>query len=35
MARGINNVILVAAVGKDLEVKYMPSGGATSIVALN
>lgn len=28
MARGINKVILVATVGKDPEVKYMPSGGA-------
>jgi single-strand DNA-binding protein len=26
--RGINKVILVATVGKDPEVKYMPSGGA-------
>ena len=28
MARGVNKVILVATVGKDPEVKYMPSGGA-------
>jgi len=28
MARGINKVILVATVGRDPEVKYMPSGGA-------
>jgi single-strand DNA-binding protein len=26
--RGINKVILVASVGQDPEVKYMPSGGA-------
>ena len=26
--KGINKVILVATVGKDPEVKYMPSGGA-------
>jgi single-strand DNA-binding protein len=26
--RGVNKVILVATVGKDPEVKYMPSGGA-------
>jgi len=25
MARGVNKVILVATVGKDPEVKYMPS----------
>lgn len=28
MARGVNKVILVGNVGKDPEVKYMPSGGA-------
>jgi len=28
MSRGVNKVILVATVGKDPEVKYMPSGGA-------
>jgi len=28
MARGVNKVILVATVGRDPEVKYMPSGGA-------
>lgn len=26
--RGVNKVVLVASVGKDPEVKYMPSGGA-------
>ena len=28
MARGINKVILVGTLGKDPEVRYMPSGGA-------
>lgn len=28
MSRGVNKVILVCTVGKDPEVKYMPSGGA-------
>lgn len=28
MSRGVNKVILIATVGKDPEVKYMPSGGA-------
>jgi len=28
MARGVNKVILVGTLGKDPEVRYMPSGGA-------
>jgi len=28
MSRGVNKVILVCTVGRDPEVKYMPSGGA-------
>ncbi len=28
MSRGVNKVILVATVGKEPEIKYMPSGGA-------
>ena len=34
MARGINKVILVGTLGKDPEVKYMPSGGAVTSVSL-
>lgn len=30
MARGINKVILVATLGADPEVRYMPSGGAVA-----
>jgi len=30
MARGINKVILVGNLGKDPEVRYMPSGGAVA-----
>lgn len=30
MAKGINKVILVATLGKDPEVRYMPSGGAVA-----
>ena len=30
MARGINKVILIGNLGKDPEVKYMPSGGAVA-----
>ncbi len=34
MARGINKVILVGTLGRDPEVKYMPSGGAITNVTL-
>jgi single-strand DNA-binding protein len=34
MARGINKVILVGTLGKDPEVKYMPSGGAITNVTI-
>ena len=34
MARGINKVILVGTLGRDPEVKYMPSGGAITNVSL-
>jgi single-strand DNA-binding protein len=34
MARGINKVILVGTLGKDPEVKYMPSGGAITNVTV-
>ena len=34
MAKGINKVILVGTLGKDPEVKYMPSGGAITSVSL-
>ena len=34
MARGINKVILVGNLGKDPEVRYMPSGGAVANVTL-
>lgn len=34
MARGINKVILVGTMGRDPEVKYMPSGGAIANVSL-
>ncbi|WGZ93061.1 MAG: single-stranded DNA-binding protein [Candidatus Thiothrix putei] len=34
MARGINKVILVGTLGKDPEVKYMPSGGAITNVSV-
>lgn len=30
MARGINKVILIGNLGKDPEVRYMPSGGAVA-----
>ncbi|MCC5812489.1 MAG: single-stranded DNA-binding protein [Ectothiorhodospiraceae bacterium] len=30
MARGINKVILIGNLGKDPEVRYMPSGGAVT-----
>lgn len=34
MARGINKVILVGTLGRDPEVRYMPSGGAVANVSL-
>lgn len=34
MARGINKVILIGNLGKDPEVRYMPSGGAVTNVTL-
>jgi len=34
MARGINKVIIVGNLGKDPEVKYMPSGGAVANVTV-
>ena len=34
MARGINKVILVGTLGRDPEVKYMPSGDAMANVSL-
>ena len=34
MARGVNKVILVGNLGKDPEVRYMPSGGAVANLTL-
>lgn len=34
MARGINKVIIVGMLGKDPEVRHMPSGGAVANVTL-
>jgi single-strand DNA-binding protein len=34
MARGVNKVILVGNLGKDPEVRYMPSGGAVANVTI-
>ena len=34
MARGINKVILVGTVGKDPEMKYMPSGDAMANISV-
>ena len=34
MARGINKVILVGTLGRDPEIRYMPSGGAVANVTL-
>lgn len=34
MSRGINKVILVGTLGRDPEVKYMPSGGAVTNVSI-
>lgn len=34
MARGINKVILIGNLGRDPEVRYMPSGGAVANLAV-
>lgn len=34
MAKGINKVILIGNIGKDPEVRYMPSGGAVANITL-
>ena len=34
MARGVNKVILIGRLGKDPEVRYMPSGGAVANVSI-
>ena len=34
MARGVNKVILIGNLGKDPEVRYMPSGGAVASCSL-
>jgi single-strand DNA-binding protein len=34
MARGVNKVILIGNLGKDPEVRYMPSGGAVASATL-
>ncbi len=34
MARGINKVILIGNLGRDPEVRYMPSGGAVANLSL-
>ena len=34
MARGVNKVILIGTLGKDPEVRFMPSGGAVANVTL-
>lgn len=34
MARGVNKVILVGNLGKDPEVRYMPSGGAAANITI-
>ncbi len=34
MARGVNKVILIGNLGRDPEVRYMPSGGAVANVTL-
>ena len=34
MARGINKVILIGNLGKDPEVRYMPSGGAVANITV-
>ncbi len=34
MAKGINKVILIGNLGRDPEVRYMPSGGAVTTVSI-
>jgi single-strand DNA-binding protein len=34
MARGVNKVILIGNLGKDPEIRYMPSGGAVTNVTI-
>lgn len=34
MAKGVNKVILIGSLGKDPELRYMPSGGAVANVSL-
>lgn len=34
MSRGVNKVILIGRLGKDPEVRYMPSGGAVANVSI-
>ncbi len=34
MARGVNKVILIGNLGKDPEVRYMPSGGAVTNITI-
>ena len=34
MARGVNKVILIGNLGKDPEVRYLPSGGAVTNVTI-
>lgn len=34
MARGINKVLLIGNLGKDPEIRYMPSGGAVATLAI-
>ena len=34
MSRGVNKVIIVGTLGKDPEVKYMPSGGAITNITI-
>jgi single-strand DNA-binding protein len=34
MARGVNKVIIIGNLGKDPEVRYMPSGGAVTNVTI-
>jgi single-strand DNA-binding protein len=34
MARGVNKVILIGNLGKDPEIRYMPSGGAVAEMTL-
>ncbi len=34
MARGVNKVILIGNLGKDPEIRYMPSGGAVANITI-